>query len=396
MSKLSNKKPEDFFSNAISDLKGFAIFMMDEEGIILSWNLGCEMIKEFKAEDVIGKNYEILFPDFLREKNFPQKEIEIAYRDGRYESQNWRRKKSGDLFWAHVVLTKVIDDDDGEFLGYIKITQDYTDRKNYEDELKKQRNNLQTVNLELKKAKEDLIAANAEALIKKNEELTKINQDLDLFVYTASHDLRSPISNLEGLLRLITAHKTYQDKELKPLFDMMVKSVEKLKKTIQELLEIGKIQKSVQDEDQVNTLKDLIEEVTFSLKDLIVDNKANIEIDVDSCSDIKFSTKNLRSILYNLISNSIKYSSPERNPEILIKTTMSDKYCVLIVKDNGLGIKKENQDKIFTKYKRLHDHVEGTGLGLYMVKRIVENAGGKIEVESELGKGSTFKIFFKA
>jgi signal transduction histidine kinase len=177
---------------------------------------------------------------------------------------------------------------------------------------------------------------------------------------------------------------------------MMVKSVEKLKKTIQELLEIGKIQKSVQDEDQENTLKDLIEEVTFSLKDLIVNYKANIEIDVDNCSDIKFSPKNLRSIHYNLISNSIKYSSLERNLEILIKTTMSDKYCVLIVKDNGLGIKKENQDKIFNKYKRLHDHVEGTGLGLYMVKRIVENAGGKIEVESELGKGSTFKIFFKA
>jgi len=396
MSKLSNKKkPEDFFPKVLSDLKGFAIFMVDKDGTILSWNKGCEQIKGYKPEDAIGNNYSMLFPDFLCEKGRPKEELEISYTKGRYEAENWRRKKNGDLFWAHVVLTKVVDDG-GDFIGFVKITQDYTVRKNYEDKLITQQKYLKKVNEELVKAKEELVAANSEVLIQKNEELTKINQDLDLFVYTASHDLRSPISNMEGLMRVISEHKAYKEEGLKPLIDMLGESVEKLKKTIQELTEIGKIQSSVQDEDQDNILKELIDEVTFSLKDLISNSKAKIDIDVDSCSDIKFSTKNLRSILYNLISNSIKYASPERAPGIFIKTALSGDYCVLIVQDNGLGIKKENIDKIFTKYKRLHDHVEGTGLGLYMVKRIVDNAGGKIEVESEVGVGTTFRIYFKA
>jgi PAS domain S-box-containing protein len=395
MSKLMNRNHEQYFPKVISELKGFAIFMMNKEGIILSWNLGCEMIKGFTSEEAIGKNYEILFPDFLREVNLPQKETEYARIHGRYELENWRRHKSGDIFWAHVVLTKIVDDD-GEFIGFVKITQDYSQRKNYEDELKKQKENLQKVNEELKKAKDDLIASNAEILIQKNEELTRINQDLDLFVYTASHDLRNPISNLEGLLQLITEQASYNNKELKPLFEMMNTSIEKLKKIIQELTEISKIQNSEADEDQFNALNELIEEVRFSLKVLISRNKAKIDVDIKSCSDIKFSAKNLRSILYNLVSNSIKYASFERDPEILIKTTREDKFCVLIIKDNGLGISKENQEKMFNKYKRFHDHVEGTGLGLYMIKRIVDNAGGKIEVESEEGIGSTFKIYFKA
>ncbi|MDQ3394965.1 MAG: PAS domain-containing sensor histidine kinase [Bacteroidota bacterium] len=394
MGKLLNRNPEGFFPQVISDLKGFAIFMMDEDGIIASWNKGCEQIKEFTSEEAIGKNYKILFPDFLRDSNFPQNELEIAYKTGRFESENWRKKKSGELFWAHVVLTKILDDR-GDFIGYIKITQDYTQRKHYEDELMQQKSNLQKVNRELDKAKKDLITINSVELLKKNIELTNVNHDLDLFVYTASHDLRNPISNLEGLLELIFNKNSYEEQEITPLLNMMHKSVQRLKKTIQELSEIGKIQKSTYDEDQDNALQELIEEVIFSLKDSVENSNAKINIEIDSCSDIKFPTRNLRSILYNLIINSINYSSHERDPEILISTQSIENYCVLFVKDNGLGIKKENIDKIFSKFKRFHGHVEGTGLGLYMVKRIVDNAGGKIEVESEPEVGTTIKIFFK-
>lgn len=119
-------------------------------------------------------------------------------------------------------------------------------------------------------------------------------------------------------------------------------------------------------------------------------------MNIDDCPNIKFSAKNLRSILYNLLSNSIKYASPERPPEVLIKTAKLDGYQVLIVKDNGLGIQNKNREKIFSMFKRCHDHVEGTGIGLYMVKRIVDNAGGKIEIESDMEKGSAFKIFLKS
>jgi signal transduction histidine kinase len=99
--------------------------------------------------------------------------------------------------------------------------------------------------------------------------------------------------------------------------------------------------------------------------------------------------------MYNLISNAIKYKSPDRKPVVSIRTEKVNGFCLISVKDNGLGLSPEQKEKIFQMFKRFHDHGEGTGIGLYIVKRIVDNAGGKIEVESEKDKGSEFKVYLK-
>jgi signal transduction histidine kinase len=111
---------------------------------------------------------------------------------------------------------------------------------------------------------------------------------------------------------------------------------------------------------------------------------------------VKYGIKNIKSILYNLITNAIKFRSPERNPVIKISTRETKEGVLLIVEDNGLGLTPEEKNKLFIMFKRLHDHVEGTGVGLYIVKRIVESTGGKIEVESEKGKSTTFKVLLKS
>ena len=375
MKKIS-PNPEFYFPHAISAIKGFAIYMMNEDGVIASWNIGCELMKGYSSEEAIGQNYEIFFPDFLRENNSPQKELDKAYKDGRYETENWRIRKNGELFWACIILTKVIDDD-GNFIGYAKITQDQSERKKFENELYKKNEDLQSIKVELETSGEI------------------VKQDLNGFIYTASHDLRNPISNMEGLLSAIAENTCYKDKELVPLFSMMEESLDKLKKTILELTEISKIQKSIPDDVQDVSLKELIEEIKSSIRNLIVTSNAKIELDITNCPVIKFSIKNLRSIIYNLLSNSIKYCSSERTPEILIKAIILNGYYILSVKDNGLGIKKENQGKVFTMFKRFNDDVEGTGIGLYIVKRILDNQGGKIEIESTLGEGTTFKVYLK-
>src|SRR5688572_25986681 len=100
---------EHHFPDAIAEVKGFAIFMLDPAGIIQTWNKGCELLKGYAAEEAIGQNFDILFPDFLREQHLPGRERSLAKETGRYESENWRRKKNGDLFWAFVVLTRVLD-----------------------------------------------------------------------------------------------------------------------------------------------------------------------------------------------------------------------------------------------------------------------------------------------
>ena len=125
---MSNKHLESYFPDAVAEVKGFAIFMLDTNGVIQTWNIGCEIMKGYKAEEAIGQNFEILFPDYLRNQNLHEKERQLAKETGRYESENWRRKKNGELFWAFVVLTRVLDEE-GSHIGFIKVTQDQTDKK---------------------------------------------------------------------------------------------------------------------------------------------------------------------------------------------------------------------------------------------------------------------------
>lgn len=112
-------------------------------------------------------------------------------------------------------------------------------------------------------------------------------------------------------------------------------------------------------------------------------------------SEIFFSRRKIRSIIYNLLSNAIKFKSPHRNPEIFIRTVKEGNFMILSIRDNGIGIDAENQKKIFERYYRIDSSIEGSGIGLHLVKELMANEGGKIFVESEVGKGTEFKLFFK-
>ncbi|GAB3542061.1 hypothetical protein GCM10027443_42280 [Pontibacter brevis] len=247
---------------------------------------------------------------------------------------------------------------------------------------------------ELVRARKELIATNDE-LSEKNNELQRINNDLDNFVYTASHDLKSPIANMEGLTTLLRdiLQGALNGEDMQVL-DLLQQTVNKLKGTISDLTEITKVQKELQSEVEPLSFESMLQDITSDIDKMIKESGAIISTDLEVKS-ILYARKNLRSIIYNLVSNAIKYKSPERVPEVRIATYQQGEYIVLEVEDNGLGIKKEQQHKLFTMFKRLHSHVEGTGIGLYIVKRIIENNGGLIEVESELDKGTTFKVYFK-
>jgi signal transduction histidine kinase len=233
------------------------------------------------------------------------------------------------------------------------------------------------------------------ALKEKNEQLIRINDDLDTFVYTASHDLKSPISNIEGLIVSLNEELTDINEESKLIIDMINQSILKFKDTINDLAEITKAQKNLEEDISLIDLGKLIEEIIFSIKDMIVASKANIQYDGQSFPSVKFSKANLKSIIYNLLNNAIKYRHPERTPEILIACRIDGEYLIFSIKDNGLGINSSQKNKIFTMFKRFHDHVEGSGIGLYLVKRIIDNCGGKIEVDSIEGEGCTFNVFLK-
>lgn len=251
---------------------------------------------------------------------------------------------------------------------------------------------------ESRKDKEKLAAIYAE-MKEKNKELQKINVDLDNFIYIASHDLKAPVSNLKGLLSTLSeilAEENSSKEEIKTILQMMNLSISRFSNTINDLTTITKIQKDADEEvvEKVN-IHELIKDIKYLNGDLIANTGAQILVDSANCPEISFSRRNLKSILFNLITNAIKYRSPERIPEIRVSTEKNDQYIILKVSDNGLGLDKKKQKKLFSMFKRFHDHVEGTGIGLYLVKRIITNAGGMIEVVSEPEIGSTFKVFFR-
>ncbi|QKG56887.1 PAS domain-containing protein [Hymenobacter sp. BRD128] len=249
------------------------------------------------------------------------------------------------------------------------------------------RRQVQALNEELQAANQELQATNSQ--------LTRTNIDLDNFIYTASHDLKAPITNIEGLLTALQEQlpaKLRQDEQVQPLLRMMEGAVERFQKTIGHLTDISKLQQAHAQAEEVIDLVTLLDEVALDLAPELASTKAQLLVDVAACPSLSFSPKNLRSIFYNLLSNAIKYRAPGRPPLIELRCHSQPGRVILEVQDNGLGLDEAQQSQLFGMFQRLHSHVEGSGIGLYMVKKIVENAGGTITVRSEPGVGSTFSI----
>jgi PAS domain S-box-containing protein len=233
-----------------------------------------------------------------------------------------------------------------------------------------------------------------ENLSSENVMLNKVNKDLDVFVYTASHDLKAPINNIEGLINAISDHPECS-RGISDLIFMMKESVYKFKNILDELSKIVKVDQEAKEGIVFNDFDNLLEEVKFNLHIQIEESEAFVSSDFSKAPAINFSRKNLRSVLHNLLSNAIKYRSPKRKPHIHVSTEKSNGFILLKVSDNGLGIKEEDKGKVLAIFERLHNHVEGTGVGMNIVKKIIDNNGGKIEIDSEVEKGTTFKVFFK-
>ena len=222
--------------------------------------------------------------------------------------------------------------------------------------------------------------------------LLRINADLSNFVYTASHDLLAPLGNIELSIGVMNEVKVV-DPELQKFLSIINASVKKFRFLINNISEIAKVESEMTSMEIVN-LEDILKDIEWSLENKIEAAGAIIEKDLQ-VKEILFSKKNLRSIVYNIISNAIKFKS-SLPPLIKISTRKQHDNIILSIQDNGVGIEKKDQQKIFEMYGRLNREVEGNGIGLYLAKKIIDAANGNIIVESEPGKGTTFNIYLKA
>ncbi|MBX9851446.1 MAG: HAMP domain-containing histidine kinase, partial [Cytophagaceae bacterium] len=186
---------------------------------------------------------------------------------------------------------------------------------------------------------------------KTNQELRKINIDLDNFIYSASHDLKAPVSNIEGLIETlldILKEKKYIDEETEAILQMINTSIRRFQETIKDLSEIGKAQKNMMDDVSDINVPDVVQEVLFSVEKLIAESDAVFNIDVFQCPQIKFSKANFRSIVLNLLTNAIKYRSPQRKLFVNISCHKKDQYYFYFNTFNVLII---NNSIIFLCYQ---------------------------------------------
>ena len=229
-----------------------------------------------------------------------------------------------------------------------------------------------------------------------NTRLTRTNADLDTFVYSASHDLKSPITNIEGLLLALRQQlppAALQEALVPKLLGMMDGAVSRFQQTLGHLTDVSRLQQLLADQPaEVVELPALVEAVRLDMQPELTAAGATLEVAVAECPTVHFSAKNLRSILYNLLSNAVKYRAPGRAPLVQLRCRSAAGQLVLEVQDNGLGLSEQQQAELFRLFRRLHSHVAGSGVGLYMVKKMVDNARGTITVQSQPGLGSTFTI----
>ncbi|RDC62922.1 PAS domain S-box protein [Adhaeribacter pallidiroseus] len=412
-----NLARERDFLQAILDSAEDVIIGCDENGQINFYNQSAKAKQILPDSAVTPEEWSDYYNLYYVGSSTPmQREDTPLFRALRGEvikDQELLIKTEADNLLNLLVNGRQIISKDGKVQGAVIVIHDITaiseNRKNMlekNQQLLQAYTNLKEAEQKLKEANsllESRVIARTEELVAKNQELNyinaslqKANTDLDNFIHIASHDLKVPIVNMEALIKILAVCVPSTNEDALDIIDKVGISLARMKQSIQAIAEVAKVQKQVEYQTEIIDLTELIVEITDSIDEQMKINQVQLEYDFSAIESIRFPYINLKSILYNLVTNAIKYKSPDRTPHIKISTKQLPNRVALRVQDNGLGIDlQKHGQKLFTMFSRLHDHVEGSGIGLYIIKRIMENSGGEVEVSSQIGVGSTFTVYFK-
>jgi signal transduction histidine kinase len=257
------------------------------------------------------------------------------------------------------------------------------------NEIERQKGELEKHNFQL----EQSLDVQSKDLLNTNQQLVVQNHELQQFSYTVSHNLRGPVASMLGLMNIY--HLSEDPDEKASIFTLLEKSAQSLETVIHDLNKIIDIRKDKFHATEKLSLETEVNLITQSLNVFITEKDVTIKQNFEADEIISIKAY-INSILYNLISNAIQYRSPDRSLVIDVSSYRKDDYVVIDVADNGLGIDLEKfRVDLFKLYKRFHTHIEGKGLGLYLVKQQVEKMNGRIEVDSLPGEWTRFSVFIK-
>jgi PAS domain S-box-containing protein len=343
----------DLYRMQVRELRGYAMFMIDPQGIVTSWNAGVENLLGYTEEEWIGKHASIIFTPPERAVDVCESEMRLAQDTGSATDIRWHRHKNGTEFFANGFMN-ALRDDQGVLIGYAKIMSDETARKQLQDSL------------------------------------TESNSALEQFAYVASHDLQEPLRTMSAYAQLLT--NKYQgklDADANQFLTFLVSASARMSALVQDLLAYARIATEQERPSSIALDEDLEAAITH-LDQAIKESGASITH--DPMPTLPVDRGQMVRLFQNLIGNAVKYRKPNEPSKIHVSAEQNGAEWVISVTDNGIGFDPQFASAIFAPFKRLHsaDEYPGTGVGLAICRRIVEAQRGRIWAESKPGERTTF------
>jgi PAS domain S-box-containing protein len=352
--ELELRESEQRFRLMVDVVRDYAIFMLDTEGRITSWNRGAQRTKGWTADEIIGSHFRIFYPPEKQAARHPEHELEVATRDGVYQEEGWRVRKDGSHFWAYVTITKIVDED-GNHIGFAKVTRDHTERMKNLEQQGQYANALAEANIQLEQA---------------NAELAVAAEEQARFLAVTAHELRSPVGVVSMSGKLLGENWEKLDlEEREELLTGMQSSAIQLQRLLGDLLTTARLQASslelhARDLDVAEVLESGLQRLRLTHPD------ATIEQELPAGLLVRADADRLTQILDNLVANAIAHGqSPVR-----VSAREAGELVEVVVSDAGNGVPEELQDRMFERFATRGGH--GTGLGLHIVRELARAQAG--------------------
>jgi PAS domain S-box-containing protein len=414
------RESEERFRLLVEGVRDYAIFMLDPTGRIATWNEGAERIKGYRAKEIIGQHFSKFYPPEDVAAKKPERELEIASRTGKYEEEGWRVRKTGELFWASVLIT-AIRNKSGELIGFGKVTRDLTERRAAEQrsladarrvaaeeagrvEAERRESELRDLASRLTAKTKELAARTQEAEDARHRadesraRADEANRAKSQFLAAMSHELRTPLNAIGGYAELlalgVSGPVTPQQAEQ---LGRIKRSQDHLLGIINDILNFSKIEAG-----QLNydigpvTLKEVIDSVLLMTTPQA--RTKGVRFDDEGCDPeivARADRAKVEQIVLNLVSNAVKFT--EAGGSITLSCERrGDNQVVVIVRDTGSGIPVDKLEAVFEPFvqvgRTLTSTREGAGLGLAISRDLARAMGGDIVLKSEVGVGSEFSL----
>ena len=361
----------------IEEVEDYAILMLDPQGVIRNWNRGAEKIKGYSEKEIVGNHFRIFYTKEDQEAGLPEQLIQRAAREGKAVHEGWRVRKNGSKFWGSILIT-ALHDDEGNIVGFSKVTRDLTERKEAEDKL-----------------------------VQYARQLEAQNKELQQFAYAAAHDMKEPLRKIQLYYSAMLGEKGEQV-PIDTQQDYMRRSAaaaRRMQVLIDDLLTYTRVVGTDERREPVD-LNAIVATAIAEHQDTI--DQVGATVDPGKLPMVSGIGFQLTQLFSNLLGNSLKYRSAERLLCISIKSAVvrlpdranvygAERFHKIEFRDNGIGFSADQAERIFNLFERLHgrDKYSGTGIGLAICRRIMDNNRGFIRAKGNPGEGAVFEVFFR-